>query len=70
MVFRSRSEARDRQHPALTEALRLLKAETRKPTDADRPRVSTVPGRKVPLIPGQLELGTDHTNDDDPREAA
>ena len=40
----------------LTQAIRLLKAERRKPTDADRPPPSPLPGRKVPYIAGQLSL--------------
>jgi hypothetical protein len=56
---RSRNGAHHKQHPALTETLRLLGLPKRKPTDADRPPVSTLPGRKVKPLPGQLELGQD-----------
>jgi hypothetical protein len=41
---------------ALREALRALKLEARKPTDADRPPPSTFPGRKVSVRPGQLDF--------------
>jgi hypothetical protein len=56
VTSRSRS-ARDRRHPALTETLGLLGLPRHKPTDADRPPVSTLPGRKVKPLLGQLELG-------------
>ena len=36
----------------LHEAVQALKAEKRKPTDADRPPPSTFPGRKIKLLPG------------------
>jgi hypothetical protein len=42
--------------PALEDALRRSHAEKRKPTERDRPPVSTFPGSPVPVIPGQLSL--------------
>lgn len=50
------NRGRDWQHSAMTAALRALRADRRKPTDADRPSVSVLPGREVMPIPGQLEL--------------
>jgi hypothetical protein len=40
----------------LREALRFLKAPKRKPTDADRPPPSSLPGRRARLVDGQLGL--------------
>ena len=62
MTFRS-SSAREWQHRALTEALKAHKRPKRAPTEADRPPTSTLPGRKVKVIPGQLELGNDRLGD-------
>jgi len=56
----SRSDARDRPlSPGLAEALRLLRLEKRRPTEADRPPPSTLPGRKLRPLAGQLELGAE-----------
>ncbi len=52
-------------HPALLETLRLFRLEKRKPTEADRPPPSTLPGRVAPRLAGQLVLGAA-----DPEEAA
>jgi hypothetical protein len=51
-----------RQTPAgLAAALRLLSAARRRPDDADRPPPSTFAGKKVRLIPGQIDLyGGEH----------
>jgi len=43
--------------PGLREALRALAAPRRKPTDADRPPPSVLPGRKTKALPGQLVVG-------------
>ena len=51
------------QHQALTEALRAHKLPRRAPTEADRPPMSTLGGRKVNVLPGQLELGDDRRGD-------
>jgi len=61
MKSRSNSlDPRDRPlSPGLAEALRLLRLEKRKPTEADRPPTSTLPGRKVKPLPGQLSLGAE-----------
>ena len=40
----------------LLEALRLRRLPARRPTDGDRPPVSTLPGRKAEAIPGQMTL--------------
>jgi hypothetical protein len=42
--------------PGLCEALRLSRLPKRKPTEADRPPPSTLPGRKTRPLPGQLSL--------------
>lgn len=56
MSFRSNRDARDRVSGGLLDALRLLKLEKRRPTDADRPPVIPMPGRKVRPHRGQLDL--------------
>jgi hypothetical protein len=58
MAFRS-SAARTWQSPGLTAALKARKLPQRLPTDADRPPVSTFPGRKEKRLLGQLALGED-----------
>jgi hypothetical protein len=40
----------------LSEALRALKLRPGSPTDDDRPPQTVIPGRKVELVPGQLDL--------------
>lgn len=55
----SRHDANPRSElPGLAQAVRLArKTAKRKPTDADRPGVSTFPPQKAPpAIPGQLSL--------------
>jgi hypothetical protein len=44
------------QHPALTEAVKLLRARKGKPSDVDRPPVKPAPGRKPKLHRGQLDF--------------
>ena len=40
----------------LREALRALRARRGPPTEADVPRVRPLPGKRIRLIPGQLDL--------------
>jgi hypothetical protein len=40
----------------MREATRALALPKRKPTDADRPPVSTLPGPRAQVLPGQLDL--------------
>ena len=54
---------RDWQHSALTETLRAHKLPKRAPNEADRPPTSTLPGRKVKVLAGQLRLGDDRLGD-------
>lgn len=42
--------------PGLQDALNALRAPKGKPTDADRPRPTPLPGRKPKQIAGQLDL--------------
>jgi hypothetical protein len=56
-MSRSSRDARDRVNGGHLDALRALKLEKRRPTDADRPRPSTFPGRNAERIPGQLRIG-------------
>jgi hypothetical protein len=55
----------------LRAAVRALKHEKRKPTDADRPPPTPFPGRRVKPLPGQLDLagneipGVTHDNPED-----
>jgi len=45
----------------ISAALRALKQRPGPPTEHDRPRPSVFPGKKVKLIPGQLDLaGNQH----------
>jgi hypothetical protein len=45
-----------RESPAMTAARRALRARRGPPGEADAPRPSTFPGKKVDPIPGQLDL--------------
>jgi hypothetical protein len=54
-----------RTSAGLHEALRLLAAPRRKPTDNDRPPPSVSPGRRARPIDGQLRLGEERRLDDD-----
>jgi hypothetical protein len=63
--------------PAMSAARAALRAEKRRPTDADRPPVRPGPGRKPKLPAGQLDFfGGEHgaadgdTSEDDDRRAA
>jgi hypothetical protein len=50
-----------RGNPGINQALRALKMRKRPPTDDDTPLPSVFPGKKVKLIPGQLDLdGVEH----------
>ena len=51
-----RKEAGWRPSQAERETLAALKAERRKPTEADAPPLSTFPGRPVKPTPGQLDM--------------
>ena len=42
--------------PGLRKAKRALALPRRRPTDGDRPRLSTFPGPKPKLLPGQLDF--------------
>ena len=56
---------RNWQHSALTAALQAHKLPKRAPTEADRPPTSTLPGRKVKVLPGQLELDAEPDKGDE-----
>jgi hypothetical protein len=50
-----------RNNPGISEALRALKLRKGPPSDDDRPPPGVFPGKKVKLIPGQLDLaGNQH----------
>ncbi len=47
--------------PGVSESLRLRKLPQRKPTEADRPPVTPLPGRQIKPLPGQLDLDGNET---------
>jgi Protein of unknown function (DUF3631) len=53
---RARRSGRDWESPAITSALRARELEQRKPSDDDRPPLSTFPGRRSKPTPGQLDI--------------
>ena len=59
--------ARGKTHPALVEALRLLRKPRRAPTEADCPPVRPLPGPKPRILDGQIDL-YGHVHDDDEHE--
>lgn len=56
--------------PGLAAALRALRAKRRPPTEADRPPLTTFPGPRIPVLPGQLGLFDDELDDDVVEDAA
>ena len=55
------SRPRNWVSPGLAETLQVLKLPARKPTDADRPPVTSTPGPKIKPLRGQLDLDGNET---------